>query len=170
MLFLGRKFRPDERQRLFGLFNHTSFFVEALSKSKSFEEDYQFHKRLGQALTLLGTHQLASLKASTTKSFPPNYDTFLRLVLTFGTHPSIMLSSFSLPFWIQLISDADITQPFFAPFVAELLKLCSAKLLKIGDLKVPSSDHTIMFMSLARSHVMDAACRPAICSVQPARL
>ena len=137
MLLLGRKHRPDERQRLFALFNHTTFFVESLSKSKLFEDDYQFHKRLGQALTLLGTHHLAALKGAPTKFFPPNYDTMLRLILTFGTHPSIMLSSFSLPFWIQLLSDADVVrQPFFAAFISELLKLCAEKLIKVGDLRV----------------------------------
>lgn len=137
LLLLGRKFKPDERQRLFNIFTYTNFLVESLSKSKLFEDDYQFHKRLGQALTLLGTHHLAALKGSTTKFFPPNYDTFLRLILTFGTHPSIMLSSFSLPFWIQLSQDEEVSkQPFIAPFIIELLKMCSAKLFKSGDLKV----------------------------------
>lgn len=150
MLLLGRRFRPDERQRLFTLFNFTNFVVEALSKSKSFEDDYQFHKRLGQTLTLLGNHHLASLKSSSTKSFPPNYDTFLRLVLTFATHPSTMLSSFSLPFWIQLLSDTDVVrQPFFGAFIPELLKMCAEKLFKGGDLRVR---HIAMCFALSDRH------------------
>lgn len=163
MLLLGRRFRPDERQRLFTLFNFTNFVVEALAKSKSFEDDYQFHKRLGQTLTLLGNHHLASLKSSSTKSFPPNYDTFLRLVLTFGTHPSIMLSSFSLPFWIQLLSDADVVrQPFFGAFIPELLKMCAEKLFKGGDLRVRHASsielsdrivsHTVHTRTVTRVH------------------
>jgi hypothetical protein len=53
LLILSRRFKPDERSRMLGLFEYFDFFWEALRSVTNSDEDYQFSRRLAQVTCLL---------------------------------------------------------------------------------------------------------------------
>lgn len=53
LLILSRRFKPDERARMLGLFEYFDFFWEALRSVTNSDEDYQFSRRLAQVTSAL---------------------------------------------------------------------------------------------------------------------
>ncbi len=86
----------------------------------------------------MGTHQLAAF--SDKKHVPPQYEKYLHLMLAIANHPSLLMTSFALPFWLLLFRDESLSRlPLFAPVVPEVLKTCGVKLMKVGDMQPPSA-------------------------------
>lgn len=84
----------------------------------------------------MGTHQLSFFTDK--KQLPNNYEKFLIVLLAISNHPSLLMTSFAIPYWLLLFRDESLVkQSLFGPVVPEVLKICSAKLMKLGDMNPP---------------------------------
>eukprot|EP01132_Coremiostelium_polycephalum_P008052 gene8052-9906_t len=138
LLFLSRKGRPDEKAELLTPFNKMDGFIQAMSKSSNFEDDYSFHKRIAQTLTILGTTHLGIYSK---EPLPNNYNTYLQLMLQLLSHPSVLLSSLAIPFWLSFLKHNEIlTIPFIDDLLKQLLDISLSKFVRAGD---PEKSSTI---------------------------
>ncbi|EGC39753.1 hypothetical protein DICPUDRAFT_147419 [Dictyostelium purpureum] len=131
ILFLNRKGRPDERIELLNTpFNLMEIFFNAIKNSSNFDDDYSFHKRITQALTLLGTVHLNAYDSK--HKIPTNYSGYLQLMMQMFGHPSILLSSLAFPFWLALLK-VDLEVSYKEELVKQILEIILSKFVRIGD-------------------------------------
>eukprot|EP01133_Synstelium_polycarpum_P002453 gene2453-2789_t len=132
LLFLSRKGKSDEKAELLTPFNMLDRFMAAMAPTSSgFEKDYSFHKRVAQTLTILGTTHLSIYVK---EPLPNNYNTYLQLMLQMVAHPSVLLTSLSMPFWAAFLKNQEILKmPHIEALFKELLQTSQVKILKIGE-------------------------------------
>ena len=134
LVLVDRKFKAEERDFILPLFLYLDFFLQALNEKVAGditeEVNYSFQKRVCQILVDVGTAVLLSK----TSTIPENFPKYLDILLIFYAHPSHMLSSFVVPFWLAcfkapLIAETQAFQQIFPT----LLQTSCAKLLKVGE-------------------------------------
>ncbi|KAN0014960.1 hypothetical protein ACTFIU_001281 [Dictyostelium citrinum] len=141
ILFLGRKGRPDERIELIQTpFNYMENFLNAIKINSDFEDDYSFHKRITQALTILGTVHLNAYDDK--HKIPNNYNIYLQLMLQMVSHPSILLSSFVLPFWHTFIKVESLELSYLEEVIKQIMETMLVKFVRIGDPEKSDSEQS----------------------------
>jgi len=145
ILLITRKVKTEEKHLMMFPFHSLDSFGSALaSKSNDPEEDYHFHKQLGQILNHSGLNHLTTFDNSP-KNLPPNYDKFLQMMLEYLNHPSLYIASIILPYWTMAVQNKYIvTLPTFEGVYPRLLKFIESKVVKI-DPFMNSNDNTPVY-------------------------
>lgn len=115
LLIVARKGHLADRAPLLSLFQNLHLITSAVPPSFAAageaqqthpaDTNYTFLKRLAQVVTMVGSNQLCPLWGiqGFTKTQPPNFPAYLAVLADFLTHKSIMVSSFTLPAWQQIL-------------------------------------------------------------------
>eukprot|EP01126_Amoeba_proteus_P048877 TRINITY_DN5672_c0_g1_i13.p1 TRINITY_DN5672_c0_g1~~TRINITY_DN5672_c0_g1_i13.p1 ORF type:complete len:1193 (-),score=217.68 TRINITY_DN5672_c0_g1_i13:422-4000(-) len=131
ILLLSRTEKKDKESQLV-LLQYLEIVNQAVSiGSTDANEGYTFLKRISQALSLLGMHVVKSIDFD---KLPPNFPVFLSLMVEASAHPSLVISSFILPFWVALFRDKPTHQDWSTKLAEELLKKFGSKILNLGIL------------------------------------
>ncbi|EGG15791.1 armadillo-like helical domain-containing protein [Cavenderia fasciculata] len=138
LLFSNRKCKIEEKGDLLSTFNMLETIHKAMGvTSNSFEDDYVFQKRMAQMLTILGTTHLSYYSSirEQDRKLPNNYQSFLQMMLQLLQHPSVLMTSLSIPFWNAFLKNQDIIKPidYMDSLLKELLVCSQSKILKVGD-------------------------------------
>jgi hypothetical protein len=117
---------------LLQIFAALGMLVAAIPKPAGDESDanddvYSFTKRLCQLLAIIGSRQLTPLWGlpGLSKDPPAHFDQYLQVLLAFTAHKSLLLSSFTLPVWLNLLNHADVAK-------TPQLQVCLEPLLRIS--------------------------------------
>lgn len=135
LVLVSRRGKSDEHEELVVLFEKLDLFYNAFTRGStatSFHSDigYQLQKRLCQTLTNLGMYQLPVKRTIETAFFPK----YLDLMLIFANHPSLLLSSFTIPLWSTLLRmPAFQRDEELIRVLPLLLSFCLEKIIKQGD-------------------------------------
>eukprot|EP01127_Copromyxa_protea_P024039 TRINITY_DN9291_c0_g2_i1.p1 TRINITY_DN9291_c0_g2~~TRINITY_DN9291_c0_g2_i1.p1 ORF type:complete len:1204 (+),score=281.47 TRINITY_DN9291_c0_g2_i1:31-3612(+) len=126
ILLLSRAEKKEKLKQL-ALFDFVPLIIRSMSiNSDDFDNDYAFQKRVSQLLSLLGIKHLQYCQ--TQFIIPPNYETFLEVMLQVSAHPSMTITSFMLPFWIALLKQREIvSQDGFTNLLGQLLNAIDNK-------------------------------------------
>ena len=140
LIFERTKDTVQERVPLLGVFTTIERMVAsapALGPSAT-DADYAYSKRLCQLLVVIGTAQLCPLWGSSEalKAKPPHFDKFVTALVSFSTHKSLMMASFTLPVWLRLLRhDLANKEVEVTDALAPLLAFCHDRLMSplVGD-------------------------------------
>ena len=116
-----RKGKPEERVQMMFIFDKLELLWTSLSLSGGDEDaDYLYHKSLAQLLSLMG-NLLVDLRNLAT--VPANYSVYLSLMLKLLQYPSVLIRSYTVPFWNNLLQHGCDTQALTPPdeFLRQLL-------------------------------------------------
>eukprot|EP00026_Physarum_polycephalum_P001024 Phypoly_transcript_01025.p1 GENE.Phypoly_transcript_01025~~Phypoly_transcript_01025.p1 ORF type:complete len:1165 (+),score=182.52 Phypoly_transcript_01025:289-3495(+) len=139
LVTMSRKCTQHERYKLLFPFEYLDILVGSMNvTTNDSEADYGYHKRLGQTLTFLGTNVL---KVPSDKKLPSDFEKYLHVMLAFSNHPSILLSSYTIPFWIQCYqTDFVLKLPYFNALQLPIMKMAEIKMSKHGDPEKESNE------------------------------
>jgi hypothetical protein len=107
--------------------------VDSASKlSESDEVQYMFLKKLCCAMTQLGLCQLLPLWETSSFTPPDNLHQFLSIMLNFLSHPSLVVSSTCLEFWVAVSHHEHFkSHEVFILLLPQLLKILRSKQYKV---------------------------------------
>ncbi|KAF2070652.1 hypothetical protein CYY_008030 [Polysphondylium violaceum] len=134
MLFLNRKVKTPEENKsdlISTPFKSMENIIKSILISKDFEDDYSYHKRLTQTLTILGTLHLSIYDGK--GILPNNYNQYLDLMLQMISHPSILLCSLAMPFWLAFLKQENYDIPFKDEIMKKILEISLLKMVRTGD-------------------------------------
>lgn len=132
----NRKGIAKDRKPLLFLFNdepmrHIFQSLEPMP-TKQTESYHQYVKKLTQAMLGLSA-QLAILwgKEADILTPPPNFVTFLQIIVTFARHPSVTVTHGGVLIWLSLIKhDAIAKDPTFINSIRAMIEIIGPKILK----------------------------------------
>ena len=101
----SRKGRPEERKQMLFAFDKVDIYHKALSIQTDEDDDYVFHKQLTQVLSVIGS-LLIDLRAIA--DVPKDYVKYLELMLKLFQYPSLLLRSYTIPFWSNTMHHKDV--------------------------------------------------------------
>eukprot|EP01125_Pyxidicula_operculata_P004078 TRINITY_DN1584_c0_g1_i1.p1 TRINITY_DN1584_c0_g1~~TRINITY_DN1584_c0_g1_i1.p1 ORF type:complete len:1169 (-),score=237.78 TRINITY_DN1584_c0_g1_i1:433-3939(-) len=136
MLVLSRSEKGQDEYKLLFLFDYLPQVVASIQNSTrdstwNFEDNYLFEKRVVQLLVLLGTKHLTVYDRR--REIPSSFQSYLEVMLQSTRHPSQMISSFTIPYWVSLLKNQELSQMTFIPELCQFI--CTSldgKTIKIG--------------------------------------
>ncbi|PVD26679.1 hypothetical protein C0Q70_14357 [Pomacea canaliculata] len=97
------------------------------------EHRYLFLKRCCQVLTEMGRQLCALWGQVEDIGQPVEFDTYLKALLAFTQHPSLMLRSCTFSLWTAFIRHPEISKnPVLLSFLPQLVEVCTGTLYKVG--------------------------------------
>eukprot|EP00698_Gefionella_okellyi_P025617 TRINITY_DN9443_c0_g1_i2.p1 TRINITY_DN9443_c0_g1~~TRINITY_DN9443_c0_g1_i2.p1 ORF type:complete len:1017 (-),score=242.53 TRINITY_DN9443_c0_g1_i2:19-3069(-) len=161
------KTSPKHVPMLLAVIDQLSSVCASIASFSEDDEIYTFHKKLCQILTMLGINNIDVMELYKPQHHP-SLGKFVHMLLAFGNHPSVLITSFLLPFWVTLLSQEKYAKlPFLAPVFPQLLTLCEQKVMKLGDPETagPAADFSrldfddkseyLQFFAVIRAKVAD---------------
>lgn len=135
---VSRKGKPDERRPVLLLFHKepmSAIFeaaVHAVNGPLS-EGNYRFLKTLTQVLTVLGSQLCGLWGKEVDVTEPANFNIYLKVILTFSSHPSLSIYNYTNSLWGQMFRHECICESeAFKSVIPSWIEIVSRKVVKHG--------------------------------------
>ncbi|KAJ5072637.1 exportin-5 [Anaeramoeba ignava] len=129
LVFISKKPQNNkvDQNQIISLITHFINFATDIFQQNDIEDDYIFHKKITQFLSLFGQNYSFIFLEKSQNQF---FENFIDLLLQISSHPSLMINSFIISFWLHLIKKWNpIISKIFDKNIPQILNEIFSKLM-----------------------------------------